>query len=258
MIRIHRPAGAPAILADKGKKKQRALCSAYSRSPEAYTSGANAFKWGSREKRIYGHESVKKALIAMQHGKCCFCESKITHIAYGDVEHFRPKAGYRQEPGDPLGRPGYYWLAYEWSNLFLACELCNQRFKECLFPLREPSQRATCHEHDVSREGPLLIDPARESPQDHLSFRGEIAYPIGGDLMGATTIEVLGLNREPLVERRRDRLEYLRRLLSVTLVASSPLAAEARAFLERMTDESAEYATMVRAAIATAFSTLPV
>nr|WP_239015299.1 AAA family ATPase [Archangium violaceum] len=78
-------------------------------------------------------------------GKCAFCESQLAHISYGDVEHFRPKAGWRQEEGGPLGRPGYYWLAYEWTNLFLACTLCNQQFKRNLFPLRTPSRRARSH-----------------------------------------------------------------------------------------------------------------
>ncbi|MBM4042479.1 MAG: hypothetical protein FJ290_28640 [Planctomycetes bacterium] len=251
MIRIRRPSAAPAILADKGKKKQRALCSAYSRAPKAYKTGAKTFSFDSG---VYGHGSVKTALIAMQHGKCCFCESKITHIAYGDVEHFRPKAGYRQQPGDGLSRPGYYWLAYEWSNLFLACELCNRRFKECLFPLRDSSQRATCHKHDLDREEPLLLDPTQRDPEDHLSFRGEVAYAVEGSQAGIATIEVLGLNREPLVERRRDKLEQLRVLHSATLVTSPALAAEARAILQRATAEAAEYAAMVRTASAAAFS----
>lgn len=64
---------------------------------------------------IYGHQSVKRQLIADQHGKCCFCETKIGPD--GDVEHFRPKAAWCQGDGEPLNWPGYYWLAYEWSNL---------------------------------------------------------------------------------------------------------------------------------------------
>jgi hypothetical protein len=42
---------------------------------------------------LYAARDVKQMLIEMQHGKCCFCESQITHVAYGDVEHFRPQAG---------------------------------------------------------------------------------------------------------------------------------------------------------------------
>lgn len=35
----------------------------------------------------YGHPDVKAALIAETNGKCAYCESKLLHIAYGDVEH---------------------------------------------------------------------------------------------------------------------------------------------------------------------------
>jgi hypothetical protein len=42
-----------------------------------------------------GH-GIKEALMTTHYGKCAFCESKVRAIAHGDVEHFRPKAGYEQ------------------------------------------------------------------------------------------------------------------------------------------------------------------
>ncbi len=72
----------------------------------------------------------------------------------------RPKAGFRQIAQELLGRPGYYWLAQEWDNLFFACPLCNQRYKKNRFPLRDPAARARSHRDDVSREEPLFINPA--------------------------------------------------------------------------------------------------
>ena len=110
MIRIRRPAEAPTVLRTKGKARRRVLCALHTRFAQDYRSGKRTFTFDSA---IYAGKEVKDALIGMQHGKCAFCESRITHIAYGDVEHFRPKAGVRQEPGDKLQRPGYYWLAYE-------------------------------------------------------------------------------------------------------------------------------------------------
>ena len=55
---------------------------------------------------VYGHKTVKKALIEAQHGKCCFCEAKVVHISYGDVEHFRPKGGVSSERGRPPRQAG--------------------------------------------------------------------------------------------------------------------------------------------------------
>src|SRR5215469_15345176 len=52
--------------------------------------------------------------------KCAYCESPVGHVAYGEVNHFRPKALVQED----AAFPGYYWLAYEWSNLLLACRQC--------------------------------------------------------------------------------------------------------------------------------------
>ena len=83
---------------------------------------------------IYGDTTVKKSLETIQNFKCCFCESKYKHITSGDVEHFRPKGAYTQGKGPtfPFVRPGYFWLAYEWDNLLVSCEVCNQRKKAVL------------------------------------------------------------------------------------------------------------------------------
>ncbi len=199
MIRIHKPARAPEILQTRGQDETARLCDAYEHGERSFTF----------DKTLYGAESVKKALRKAQRGKCAFCESRVDHISYGDVEHLRPKAGFVQRDGAPLQQPGYYWLAYAWSNLFLACQLCNQRFKRNLYPLRNPGQRARSHRDDLTRERPLLLDPGSSDPARHIGFRQEIAYPIRGSAEGQTTIDVLGLNRIELVERRRDRLVLL-------------------------------------------------
>src|SRR5947207_120084 len=114
MIRIAKPT-APEVLLTRGISATDALCTAHERGNELPEFNAS----------IYAHETVKDALRHAQLEKCAFCESLITHISPGDVEHFRPKAGYRQHESDELRRPGYYWLAYTWANLFLACSICN-------------------------------------------------------------------------------------------------------------------------------------
>ncbi len=219
------------------------MSTAYSRARRSYESGRKSFDF---DPDIYGHETVKQALLEAQHGKCAFCESKLTHIAYGDVEHFRPKGGWRQEEEEPLRRPGYYWLAYEWANLFLACTLCNQRFKRNLFPLGTPARRARSHSEEVSAEDPLLLDPAVDDPEAFISFREEVPYAVGGSARGEATIHLLGLGREALAERRRDRLAYVKALQKL-IKLGAPEATEARKLLQRMQQDSAEYAAMVRA-----------
>jgi uncharacterized protein (TIGR02646 family) len=251
MIRIDKPDAAPDKLRTDGKNERRRLSNLYTHHADAYDAGARTFEFKSH---LYGHETVKAALIRAQHGKCAFCESKVTHIAYGDVEHYRPKKGYRQQPGDPLGRPGYYWLAYEWSNLLFACQLCNQRHKRNLFPLSDPTQRARSHHDEIEKEDPLFVHPAADEPEEHISFREEMAFPIDNDRRAKVTIEALGLNRAVLSEKRRDHLEELELIYMLAqLDPPIPESARAQEYLQRAIQDKAEYAAMARAALASDF-----
>ncbi|OLE52257.1 MAG: hypothetical protein AUG51_18960 [Acidobacteria bacterium 13_1_20CM_3_53_8] len=248
MIQVTKPAKAPAILLTKGKPRRREHIAAYNK-------GVRGFTFDSK---IYGHKTVKEALINAQYDKCFLCESKITHIAFGDVEHFRPKAAYRQSTSDPLQKPGYYWLAYEWSNLFLACQLCNQLFKKNLFPLVNPSARATSHKHKIEREKPLFINPSLDDPEEYISFRREVPYPIKNNPRGKTTITDLGLKRQKLNEKRLERYELLEQLYLIAFrTPAIPESKRAKDLLAQAVQDNAEYASMARAAIAAKFTLVP-
>ncbi len=243
MIRVRKPTEAPEVLRTRGAQALRKFCAAYTRDPASYDTGAKKFEFSSD---LYGHESIKAALMRAQHAKCAFCESKFAHISYGDVEHFRPKGGCHQAEGGPFLRPGYYWLAYDWANLFLSCTLCNQRFKKNLFPLKRAARRARNHLGSIASEEPLLIDPATEDPEALIGFREEVPYAINGGARAESTISILGLRRPELAERRWDLLEKVKALRSV-IASGSPEAAWARDVLERMQQDTGEYASMVRA-----------
>jgi hypothetical protein len=106
-------------------------------------------------------------------------------------------------------RPGFSWLAYDWSNLFFCRQLCNQRFKRNLFPLRRPKRRARSHRGFLNREEPLLLDPAAADPEAHISFQRELAVPINSSVEGQETIDIMGLNRPELCAKRLVQLQML-------------------------------------------------
>lgn len=246
MIKIEKPEEAPKKLSDAGKKKRRSHSSSYTRNKAKYDAGKKKFEFDSK---IYGHKTVKEALIKAQHDKCCFCESKVTHISYGDVEHFRPKGGFRQKPKDSLGKPGYYWQAYEWSNLFLSCQLCNQRFKGNLFPLQNPSKRAVSHRDDIAVEKPKFISPA-ENAERYIAFRQEVPYAIDDNPRGKATIKALGLDRDKLNDMRKKHFELLRTLYKTsTLGLPESLRKEAKTLIDKCMQSSSQYASMVRCAV---------
>jgi uncharacterized protein (TIGR02646 family) len=256
VIRIHKPLVPPNKLAQDGKRKRRSHCSSYSRNPTAYQSGEKTFSFDGA---IYAHVSVKQALIESQHSKCCFCERLIS--TDGDVEHFRPKQAYKQAAGEPLQRPGYYWLAYDWSNLYLACTGCNQRHKQNLFPLQNPGDRATTHHADITLEKPLLIDPGSDNPEELIGFRGEIAYAVDGNARGQVTLDALKLNERSIPESRRRQLARLKVLHELVQEAAKcpentelqKLSEKAKDNLEKAVQDDAEFSAVFRCAIQSNF-----
>jgi uncharacterized protein (TIGR02646 family) len=255
MIRI-RKGEAPEVLRTRGVNRRWRHSVRYARDPKAFRSGAKTFDF---DRGVYAHPSVKEALITAQHGKCCFCESKTLHVTLGggDVEHFRPKAGVRQAPGDALRRPGYYWLAYEWSNLFFACQVCNRRAKGNLFPLRDPTARARSHRDDVTQEAPLFVHPGHDDPERHVGFREAVA--VARDARGEATVRALDLNHDDLYEVRRDRYElFAEAFEALTAMAEAPDTPPAyrRGAIERLRGlrakaqrDATEHAAMLRAAV---------
>lgn len=256
MIRIHKPKTAPKKLTTDGKQKCKSHCDAYSLNPSAYETNKEKFDFASS---IYGHKSVKEALIKAQHQKCCFCERIIGKN--GDVEHFRPKGAYQQAQSESLKYPGYYWLAYKWENLYLSCSSCNSRHKKNLFPLQDPNKRATNHNQRITKESPLFIDCGKENPEEFIGFRAEYAYAINENPRGQITIDYLDLNSDDPIESRRQRLNILRELNKVLLSATEhpqdqeiqKLANELKVTLKEYLLDSAEFAAAARCAIKAKF-----
>jgi len=210
----------------------------------------------------YKVPEVKLALTELFHGKCAYCESRLMASAGLDIEMYRPKGGVAASSK----HPGYWWLAFEWTNLLISCIDCNrsrvhmevdQRAvsgKANRFPLADESKRAFGPEDDLSREEPLLLDPCVDEPDEHLVFdwSGLVASETP---RGQTTIAVLGLNRVGLVEARARAARELRLSLDLlpALSGSDPNDSGRRQVLmrvlfelEAMTRQDAEYAGMKR------------
>lgn len=218
---------------------------------------------------VYKDASVEERLHELFHGKCAYCESFYFSTAPVDTEHFRPKGRLQEEQE----HAGYWWLAATWNNLLPSCINCNRRSghitpiltaqmvqlvkggsrfsqsseqqsgKHDSFPIL--GKRATEDERDYSSEYPLLLDPCRDDPSEHLRFYIDrdnvigLVLPRGHDdaglppgdvegakeklsaevnqaragklsVKGAVSIQTYGLNRLGLVQ---DRTRVLRHLM---------------------------------------------
>jgi len=152
---------------------------------------------GDFKDSVFNGDGVKTQLLHDQHQKCAYCEVNMAGD-YGAVEHYRPKTGWQENKNDILHKPGYYWLAYEWTNLLCSCDRCNSTARKGnLFPLRNSVSRDIDNQN-VSREEPLIINPIFEDPGDFLRFNKYMAVPAinnGSESdKGRTTIDVFDLN----------------------------------------------------------------
>jgi len=169
----------------------------------------------------YRHKEIKKTLVEMFHGKCAYCESKIRHVDYGDIEHFRPKS-----------KPEFRNLVFEWENLFLACSVCNgPSFKGDRFP--------------EAAEGGPPVNPCDDRPEEHLEFVFDtvtkLATVASKTVRGKTTVDLFGLNRSELREHRSRIIE---KLFALSRFARTDPAA--RKLLEQAQEDAEEYAAFAR------------
>ncbi len=176
-------------------------------------------------------KGVKNVLKEMFHGKCAYCESKVTHVTYGAIEHFHPKSKYPD-------------LTFEWSNLLFSCDVCNDAsHKGVQFPL------------DI-HENPLLIDPTDgiTDPNMHLEFAWDaiagLSNVYGRDDRGETVENIFDLNgrrgRKELVAHRSKYVKYLCTLLRCAQQTGDK---EAIDLLREACDAGAEYSAFAIAYI---------
>ncbi|AIC29522.1 AAA domain-containing protein (plasmid) [Rhizobium etli bv. mimosae str. IE4771] len=215
--------------------------------------------------KTYKAKPVTDALAQLFHGKCAYCESKISAVAPIDVELFRPKASVVEAPS----HPGYWWLANSWDNLLAACIDCNRlrRFetgaekilsgKGDRFPLIDETARCLMPEDDLSREMPLLLDPTRDFPEEHLVYSKD-GIVISESERGNTTIAILGLNRRGLVQQRHQTLLHFHERENYLIEAVSGASDSDAALslienrwetLARMARPDAPYSGMIRQAL---------
>jgi uncharacterized protein (TIGR02646 family) len=169
-------------------------------------------------KSKYNNAQIKSALVSETHGKCAYCETKILHTQYGDIEHFVPKS---LQPSK----------AFEWDNLTLACKVCNTLKSD-----RDPSAND-------------IIDPYNQDPECHLDFCGAVLFAKNSK-RGHETKAKLSLNRAELCERRKEALERLLSLVENAVFDHLTLSARKAIyddFVRTELADDAQFAAMARA-----------
>jgi hypothetical protein len=126
----------------------------------------------------YAHVSVKIQLKSMSFHKCFYCESKLKGEPK-EVDHHIEVSVNKN-------------LAYDWNNLFLACDNCNNKIPHNIISI-----------HDV-------LNPCTDSDtfiQEHLTFNKELIEPKNNSHLGLKTIQKYRLDTELLDNRRLKQIQ---------------------------------------------------
>ena len=167
--------------------------------------------------RVYKDSEIRQNLNRLFRGKCAYCESHYIAEAPSISEHFRPKAMFVELDGKTY-KPGYWWLAAEWENIYAVCIDCT-RNKGNRFPIAGKRADSPARGPDLESERALLLDPCVDDPEQYFVFSEEgvvasrasdpaVAAELGARRYrsldrGQMTIDILGLNRAGLVEARK-------------------------------------------------------
>lgn len=182
----------------------------------------------------YKQSDTKIALKAIYKNKCAFCEQKVEQ---SHVEHYRPKHIY-------------YWLAYSWDNLLLACPHCNM-FKGVNFELlgTKSTFQNTDEIHFSSKkndelEKPKMVNPEVTDPDGKILFQRNGLIE-SNDERFAYTIEKCKIDRKYLNDQRRKILDIFQRDINSAIVEHPTtheqeveIAAITRKFIRDYLDES--------------------
>ena len=167
----------------------------------------------TRRVNRYKQDDIRTALEQMYGGLCCYCESRIPIVAFGHIEHRKPKKS----------QPEY---TFDWDNLHLACPVCNQA------------------KSDKWNDDYPILDSVQDTISEHLSYKVDGVKRWPESHRGTTTIEHAALNRQEL---RDARMVIAFRVLDIICALNqdpdSPTAGLVRAELEEKI--SGEYGSLI-------------
>ncbi|MBT2606030.1 HNH endonuclease [Bacillus sp. ISL-53] len=167
----------------------------------------------------YGHSEIKSILIQETNHKCAYCESKITAIDHGDIEHIEPKSKV------PI-------RTFDWDNLTLSCRKCNQN-KGAYYNPEKP-----------------LLNPYLDDIGKEIVFLGPIISARTD--RAQLTVKLLKLDRVELFERRTNYINNIQPLIDLFVQTDDEIMKELtyQDILE-YTENKNEYSAMMKSVVST-------
>ncbi len=145
------------------------------------------------QKTVWNKSFISEELLALSHGKCCYCERKVGNGSVDmHVDHFKPKSLYPNE-------------VVSWNNLMPSCPDCNRNKSN----------------HDTVAEP--IVNPCEDDPRKYFylkDFRYK-AFDTARNSKANITIDVLRLNdlSKKCITRFQVTSEILEKLSNINIFA---------------------------------------
>lgn len=133
----------------------------------------------------YGHKEIRDKLNSISFYKCFYCETLLKDNPK-EVDHHIEVSIDKTK-------------AFEWNNLYLSCDNCNNKENHNSIPIN------------------LALDPCKNSDSEievNIMFEDEVIKPKNGSKLGLDTIQKYKLNTELLDKRRLNHLKNFIKLIN--------------------------------------------
>lgn len=132
----------------------------------------------------YGHKAIKELLFTMSHNKCYYCETLLSDRS-SEIDHFIEVAEQKS-------------MAFEWYNLYLACDNCNNKVPNKSIPVA--SALNPCIDTDDEIEENIIFEDEQIS---FLTEKGEMTiqkYKLSSPLLDTLRLKQLTYFHKKLLE----------------------------------------------------------
>ncbi|WP_417364531.1 HNH endonuclease [Galbibacter sp.] len=132
----------------------------------------------------YAHNSIKIQLNSMSFNKCFYCETKLK--------------GKRKEVDHHIEVSVNPNLSYEWTNLYLSCDNCNNKIPHSTISINDTLNPCLNTDEEI---------------MEHLTFQDEFIEAKNNSQLGLRTIQKYRLDTEILDTRRLKSLKIFYKLI---------------------------------------------
>ncbi len=132
----------------------------------------------------YAHKDIRQQLASMSYHKCFYCERKLKNEPR-EVDHYIEVSEDRS-------------LAFDWNNLYLACNNCNNKISNTTIPVADALNPCMHSDHDI---------------ESHITFEDEFITTKNNSTIGLKTIQKFRLDSELLDKKRIDQIKQFQKVL---------------------------------------------